>query len=90
MKTNTQMASETQEAARTSFWGHELVLVAHGGRPFCGGRALVALKIAKEVESMARMIKLQLKLTPRRATLANRTLVLTFCWTVSGSFMSGG
>jgi hypothetical protein len=36
--------------------------------------------MAKEVESMDRMIRLQLKLTPRRANLAMRTRVLIFYW----------
>ena len=83
------MASETHEAARTSFWGQALVLLAHGGRPFCGGRDLVALKMANEVESIARMIKLQLKFTPRRANLASLTLVLTFYWDVSRALTFG-
>lgn len=50
------------------------------------GRVLVALKMANEDESMDKMIKLQLKLTPRSANLAIRTRVLIFCkrgWRVS-------
>jgi hypothetical protein len=43
------------------------------------GRALVALKIANEDEIMAMIMRLQLKLTPRRANFAMRTRVLTFC-----------
>jgi len=42
------------------------------------GRALVALKMANEAEIIARMMRLQLKLTPRRANLAIRTRVLIF------------
>ena len=37
----------------------------------------------KVVESMARTMRLQLKLTPRSAILAIRTRVLTFCMYVS-------
>lgn len=42
------------------------------------GRALVELKMVKEAESIARIMRAQLKLTPRRATLASRTRVLIF------------
>lgn len=60
-----------------------MVLSAHGGRPFIEGRARVALKMANEDEIMAMIIKLQLKLTLRRANLAIRTRVLIFCEVVS-------
>lgn len=53
------------------------VPAAHEGILFCAGRALVALKIAKDEDIMARIIREQLKLTPRRANLAMRTRVLT-------------
>lgn len=71
------------ESARISFCGHVSVFVAQGGRPFFGGSALVELKMAKDVDSMDRMIRLQLKLTPRNANLAMRTRVLIFCWAES-------
>lgn len=77
------MASETQEQARTTFWGQVLVFSAHGGSPDMAGRALVALKMANEAEIMERMIRLQLKFTPRRANFAMRTRVLIFCKVVS-------
>ena len=38
----------------------------------------VALKMEKEADSIERMMRLQLKLTPRRANLAMRTRVLIF------------
>lgn len=65
-----------QATLRTRICGQVLVPVAHAGRPFCAGRLLVAWKIAKEDESIARMMALQLKLTPRSANLAIRTFVL--------------
>lgn len=43
-----------------------------------GGSVLVALKIEKVVESIARTIREQLKFVPRRHILAIRTLVLIF------------
>lgn len=52
---------------------------AHGGSPFCGARAAVLLKIANEDESMAMIIKEQLKPTPRNANLAIRTLIFIPC-----------
>lgn len=51
---------------------------AHGGRPFRDGMCLVALKMENVVASIARTIKEQLKLTPRRKNLAILTLVLDF------------
>lgn len=68
-----------QETANTSICGHVLVPVAHAGRPFCAGRLLVAWKIAKDEESIAKIMVLQLKLTPRSANLAIRTFVLRPC-----------
>ena len=44
---------------------------------------MVALKIAKVIESMERTIRLQLKLTPRRKNFVIRTLVFIFCGIVS-------
>ncbi len=38
----------------------------------------MALKMVRDVESIVRTMRLQLKLTPRRAILAIRTRVLTF------------
>lgn len=43
----------------------------------------MALKMVKVAESMARTMRLQLKFTKRSRSLAIRTLVLTFCLTVS-------
>ena len=58
-----------------------------------GGIALVALKIVRDVVSMDKTMRLQLKLTPRRANLAIRTRVLTlrsfaFCLSVLSSCFS--
>ncbi len=64
--------------AQDDLLGPGIRIVSQAGRPFWAGSDLVALKMANEVESMERMIKLQLKLTPRRANLAIRTLVLIF------------
>lgn len=68
--------SDTHAMAITSFCGHVSVPLAHGGMPLCVGSALVELKIANEDASMERMMRLQLKFTPRRANLAMRTLAL--------------
>lgn len=67
--------------ARASFWGHAMdaVLGAHDGMPLWLGKLFVALKMAKEEESMERMMREQLKPTPRRANLAMRTRVFIFC-----------
>lgn len=73
-----QAARETQAIERTSFWGHVLVFSAQDGILLWLGSALVALKIAKEADTMERMMREQLKLTPRRANLANRTRALIF------------
>jgi hypothetical protein len=59
------------------------VPTAQAGRLFLGGRALVALKIEKVIESMERTIRLQLKFTPRRKNFAIRTLVFIFCGIVN-------
>ncbi len=67
------------KVTRTTICGHVLVPSAQAGRPLRGGRTLVALKMAKVEEIRARMMRLQLKLTKRRMTLARRTRVLTFC-----------
>lgn len=74
-----QIRRLTQETASTRICGHVLVPVAHGGKPFCAGRLLVAWKMESEDVSMARMIVLQLKLTPRSANLAIRTLDFMPC-----------
>ena len=55
--------------------------------------AFEALKIVRDVESMDRTMRLQLKLTPRRAILAIRTRVFTFrsfafCFSVLSSCFS--
>jgi hypothetical protein len=71
-----QARSDTQAMASTSFCGHVSVPPAQGGMPLWLGSARVELKMAKAEESMARMIRLQLKLTPLSANLAIRTLVL--------------
>lgn len=49
---------------------------AHGGKPFRAGICFVALKMENVVASIARTIKEQLKLTPRRKNFAILTLVL--------------
>lgn len=74
-----QAKSDTQAIASTSFCGHVLVSSAHADVLDWLGRDLVALKMEKVVESMARMMSEQLKLTPRRANLAILTRVLIFC-----------
>lgn len=51
---------------------------AHGVNLLAAAKDLVELKMAKEEDSIDRMINEQLKLTPRRANLAMRTRVLTF------------
>ena len=71
---------------KSKICGHGLELADHAGRPFRGGRALVALKIINVVETKARTIKEQEKLTPRSHILAIRTRVLTFCIRVSIGF----
>jgi len=73
-----QAIRETQAMANTSFWGQVFVFLAHDGIPLCEGSVLVALKMEKEAESIDRMIRLQLKLTPLSANLAMRTLALIF------------
>lgn len=52
------------------------MFLAHAGILLWSGRILVALKMANEAESMDRMMREQLKLTPRRANLAILTRVL--------------
>lgn len=74
-----QAASDTHAMAMTSFCGHVSVPLAQGGMPLCVGSDFVALKIAKEEASMERMMRLQLKFTPRRANLAMRTRALILC-----------
>ena len=59
--------------------GHVFWCGAHAGELLLVGRLRVALKMEKVVESIARTMRLQLKLTPRRAIFAIRTRVLTFC-----------
>lgn len=67
---------------RTTICGQVFVLGAQGDNvvePLLSSAIdLVLLKMVKDVESMERTIKLQLKLTPRRANLAIRTRVLIF------------
>lgn len=65
--------------ARTSFWAQGLVPAAQEGILLCWGRDFVALKMANDEESMARMMREQLKWTLRRANLAIRTRTLIFC-----------
>lgn len=50
---------------------------AHGVAVPLAGRDLEALKIVKVAEIIESTIRLQLKLTPRRAIFATRTLVFT-------------
>lgn len=73
--------------ARASFWGQALaaVLGAHEGMLLWLCKLFVALKMAKEAESMDRMMREQLKPTPRRANLAMRTRVFIFWMDGSGS-----
>ena len=73
-----QANKETQAMDSVSFCGQVFVFSAHAGTPFCWGSDLVALKMVKEDVSMARIIREQLKLTPRRANFAIRTRVLIF------------
>lgn len=73
-----QMSSDKQDAASVKACGTMLVFSAQAGRPFLAVKDLVALKMEKVEPNMASTIRLQLKLTPRRANLAIRTLVLTF------------
>lgn len=75
------MKSEKQAMASVSFCGHDVlsVLGAHGGMLLCAASALVELKMANEADSMERMMREQLKPTPRSANLAMRTRVLIFC-----------
>lgn len=68
--------SDTHAMVSTSFCGHVSVPLAQGGMPLCVGSALVELKIANDEASMERMMRLQLKLTPRSANLAMRTRAL--------------
>ena len=63
---------------RRVIWGHVFCWFAHGVAVPLGGRFRVALKMEKVVEIMATTIRLQLKLTPLRATFASRTLVFIF------------
>jgi hypothetical protein len=72
----THIAREKHEHPRATCAGQAVVLFAHAGRPFAFGRLFVALKIANEDDTMANMIRLQLKLTPLRANFAILTLVL--------------
>jgi hypothetical protein len=71
-----QAAIEITAADSTTTCGQIGVLDDQGGRPFCGANDMVALRIAKDEESIAMIIKAQLKPIPRRANLASRTLVL--------------
>ena len=68
-----------QEMVRRVTCGQILVFGAQAGRAFLDGSALVVLKMANVLDTIDRMIKLQLKLTPRRSILAIRTRVLIFC-----------
>ena len=74
-----QNPNEIQEIERRVTCGHILVFGAQAGRAFLDGSALVELKMANVLETMERMIRLQLKLTPRSSILAIRTRVLIFC-----------
>src|SRR6187551_3235325 len=78
-----QMTNETHAIERRVIWGQICWFGAHGGRPLRGGRERVVLKIVKTVESMARTMSEQLKLTPLRKNLATRTRFLTFYETIS-------
>ena len=73
------IASDTQAMHKRVICGHVFCLVAHGGEPPLGGNAFDELNIVKVAESMDKTMRLQLKLTPRKAILAIRTRVLTFC-----------
>lgn len=68
-----------EATVRIRIWGQISVVVDHAGFPSLVGSDLVALKMVNVVEIMARMMRLQLKFTPRSANLAIRTLVFTFC-----------
>lgn len=75
----TEIARERQAMERTSFCAQGSVPLAQEGIALCEGRFLVALKMANDDESMARMMREQLKWTLRRANLAIRTRTLCFC-----------
>ena len=65
---------------KTRSSGHVSVFPLQGSmEPLLAGRSLVALKMEKDEEIMARTMREQLKLTPRRANLAILTRVLIFC-----------
>ncbi len=72
------MARETQAMQSRVTCGHIWCPNAQGGNLFRGGMAFVALNMEKVVESMDKTMRLQLKLTPRRANFAIRTRILTF------------
>jgi hypothetical protein len=71
--------SETQAMERTRICGHVFVSSAQEGILLWSGKDRVELKMVRVVESMARIMSEQLKLTPRRANLAIRTRVLILC-----------
>jgi len=79
MKIRIHSSKLIPETERTTICGQSCVFSAHAGRPLCGARPFVARKTLKEVASRAMIIKLQLKLMPRRANLASLTLYLSLC-----------
>jgi len=70
-----QMQREMQAQTKTTICGQTLVFSAQVGRLLSDGSALVALKIEKEAASIDKIMRLQLKLTPRSASLAMRTRI---------------
>lgn len=51
---------------------------AQAGRLLRGVRVLVALKMERVIETIARTMRLQLKFTPQRMNLTTLTLVFVF------------
>ena len=80
---------EMQEMVRRVTCGQITVVGAQAGRVLRGGRCRVARKMAKVDASMERTIKLQLKLTPRKTSLAMRTRIFTFWIQGAGEVRAG-
>ena len=76
--TTRDVANETQAIDSMVIWGQICCLGAQAVAVPLADRPLVALNIVKVEESIARTIRLQLKLTPRKHILAMRTRVLIF------------
>ena len=68
-----------QAITKSVIWGQGLVFGAHAGKLLRAGKALLALKIINVADTIDKTIKLQLKFTPLKTTLARRTRNFTFC-----------